>query len=110
MIEWLAGLFEGEGSISKRGELVIGMTNEQVVRRAHTVSGVGTVTGPYWVKGKSTKPWWRWAVYKQADVQALGEKLYPHLSDERQAKLREISRSVTLKSWNATATEPTGNT
>ena len=99
---WAAGLFEGEGSLSRnpqegrRGRakwvLAVGMTDQDVVERFHAaVGGLGAVRGPYVSRkdGVLHKPTWQWSCAKRAHVYALAAALYPNLGERRQAKFRE---------------------
>lgn len=91
-LSWLAGLVEGEGSITlRRGkepcvELV--MVDEDVVRRAQAVAGVGVVYGGRVLP--SGKRAWRWAVRKVEHAAGIIMTLYPLLGERRQARAREV--------------------
>lgn len=99
-LAWLAGLIEGEGAFTTNNgghnpRIVMSMTDEDVVRRAHVVSGVGRVGGPYQQKNnRSTttvwKPTWRWDVSKTEDALDLMELLYPLMGERRQQKIDEL--------------------
>lgn len=93
-VVWAAGLFEGEGSVfwansSRRAEMRLASTDEDVVRRFHEVVGVGSVGGPY-MAAKSTKPFWNWVCAGYHHVQAVGAAFWPFLGERRQAKVREV--------------------
>lgn len=112
---WLAGLFEGEGTILAHpgtGEawwlrLAIEMTDEDVVKRAASVAGCGSVNGPYSRKtrnfvGKTTfKPTYCWSVTRGQDVVDLVERLLPYLGDRR---TRQVRQAVTQ--WELTRSTP----
>lgn len=98
-IAWLAGLFEGEGSISRKRKpakgctrtpwvLQMQMTDEDIVRRAHAVAGAGNVTGPYMPK-RARKETWTWSVTKRSEVYFVLCMLYPWFGHRRKAKARE---------------------
>ena len=73
-LAWLAGIFEGEGSLHWTSPqpqqasgrhpggqslvLSIGMTDEDVLQSFHRIAGVGTIYGPYSPKPPSTKIKW----------------------------------------------------
>lgn len=87
-LAWAAGLFEGEGSFSTRrksrdrGLLArMQMTDEDVVRRFHSIIRVGNVTGPYFAKGK--KPIWIWQVGSFEGVQHVVASLWEWLQSRR---------------------------
>jgi hypothetical protein len=103
-LAWLAGLLEGEGYFgigvrkataknrqlrdSKTPRITLTMTDEDVVRRAHALAGVGKVYGPY-ARGE-WKPQWSWMVANRKDALPLMEKLRPHMGQRRAAKIAEI--------------------
>lgn len=91
---WLAGLYEGEGTLvgpSDRGSwaLAITMVDEDVVRRAHHVAGVGTVTSVR----RSKATWsdqWRFRACSHSDIAMLLERLLPQLGARRRARAEEF--------------------
>lgn len=87
---WLAGLLEGEGCFhlerARRPRMAMQMTDEDVVRRAHEVSGVGTVKGPYFPSA-GNKPAWRWLVSRHEDVRWLLTAIRPYMGERRRAKI-----------------------
>lgn len=96
---WVAGIVEGEGSISwvgKQGVRVkVAMTDEDVVRRLLTYTGVGTVGGPY---DGTNKPRWSWYVGAKEDVWWLLMALLPWFGERRTARAIEaIERAATPK-------------
>lgn len=84
---WLAGLFEGEGCLHRRKdnggyELVIAMTDRDVVDRLPDLTGYGTVRfirrpEPHW----SDK--WRWRVGKRDHIAELLTAMLPYLGCRR---------------------------
>lgn len=108
-LAWLAGILEGEGTFRLHQErqpcVTVAMTDEDVIRRAHEVAGVGNVRGPYTPKGK--KPFWVWTVAKSCDAYALSVAVYPWLCSRRRAKIREIIRGWTA--WEQTNPMPGRN-
>jgi len=66
---WAAGLFEGEGSVCwlnmsttnqrRVPNLGLSTTDEDVIRRFHSIVGVGFVYGPYSNSGVGDKPYWQ---------------------------------------------------
>ena len=98
-VAWLAGLFEGEGtcsgSIDKRTlrtywHLSIRMTDEDVVRRCHEVTGLGRFgmagNKPF---ARATKPLFKWGVTSRLELAQLIPLLLPHLGVRRTEKLSE---------------------
>jgi len=103
-LAWLAGLWEGEGCASaenplQRGRrygpylrLTLGMVDEDVVRAAQSVAGVGIVklrprANPRW------QPVWLWVTGNQGDATALLLRLYPYLGERRREKARGLLTS-----------------
>lgn len=98
---WLAGLLEGEGHIGvfeKRSttgrmyptlRLQLNMTDEDVVRRAHTVAGVGGVRGPLTPSQENRKPVWSWTVYRRDDVVQVLGLIRPWMGQRRGDRIDE---------------------
>lgn len=110
-LAWVAGIVEGEGCFSmdtrqarKKGGKVyinirVAMVDEDVVRKLHKISGVGTVLGPILSPSRAEhnyQPLYIWAVQKQKDAAALMMTLYPLMGIRRQAKITEC-----LAAWRA---------
>jgi hypothetical protein len=102
MIEWAAGLFEGEGSIvlatsgKKRkdgtrattGRLTIGMTDLDVLERFHAaVGGRGSLNGPY-DRGEN-KPIYYWCAQWKVGRE-VAAMLRPHLCERRTKRMNEV--------------------
>lgn len=98
-LAWLAGLFEGEGSIvpirdkrrphlGARWALHLNMADVDVVKRAHELAGVGT----FHVKKRGRTHWktqFMWCVHKREHVYALLVAIWPWLGERRRARARE---------------------
>ena len=111
-LAWVSGLVEGEGCFTRTSSTAhptsttgkkypkvifqLNMTDEDVVKEAAAVMGVGTVhdhkPGP-----RSVKMQWRWSVSAQAEVAWLMIQLYPMLGQRRSAKIDELWREI--PSW-----------
>jgi hypothetical protein len=108
---WVAGVLEREGSfgLNRRtaGRTAAGkklyiqlrvqchMTDEDVILRLAEWTGMGHVEGPYqWTSGR--KPYWRFAVNRKAEAEALMRELYPLLSMRRRAQIAEAFLAVSL--------------
>ena len=93
-IVWAAGLFEGEGCIHFKPDrpnqrvLAIAMTDKDVMDRFVDVVGYGNLKGPHWAK-LSTKPLWRWQLYKRTEVLRILKMLLPHFGKRRSQKAIE---------------------
>ena len=92
-IVWAAGLFEGEGCIYIHPtkiyvQLIIVMTDLDVMERYVDVVGHGNLNGPFW-SNKSTKPYWRTTVSKSSEVQRILKMFLPHFGKRRSDKAIE---------------------
>jgi hypothetical protein len=88
---WLAGIFEGEGCIEFHHKnstaITISMTDEDVVRRAAEIAGVGSVMELTARRGH--KVCWRWRVQQADLVQAVIDQIEPYLGKRRWARVQE---------------------
>jgi hypothetical protein len=88
-VGWLAGIFEGEGYCGLKGHsgftVQITMTDLDIVDRIQSVSGVGTVRGPF---DRGNKPYKTWTVGSQDGVAFL-EAILPWLGERRSERARE---------------------
>lgn len=95
-LAWLVGLFEGEGYVGLthqgRPALALGMTDEDIVRKAHAIAGMGTVR-PSPSKLPSAKLMWYWRVGRCDDAAALIELMLPHLGKRRGARAQQALES-----------------
>jgi hypothetical protein len=87
-IAWMAGLFEGEGSIyfdksNKQWRMKLKMTDEDVVNRFHKYSGCGKV---YYEPNKNFKPAWNWVLFRQKEVKDFLIQLLPYFGERRACK------------------------
>jgi len=101
---WLAGLFDGEGSLidSKRSgnqsgfclRFQICMCNEEIIRRVQTIIGTGNIT--YW-KPKNPKhsESWRFHVHGMNAVHVL-EQIFPWLIVKRELAEMWILQYITV--------------
>lgn len=83
---WLAGLYEGEGSLHRVGpngwRLAIVMQDEDIIRRAHALADAGKVVP----EGR----YWRWNVGRRGELAELVPLLLPYLGERRTARAREF--------------------
>lgn len=92
-IGWLAGIIEGEGSIRVRSnnsnvEIVVKMTDEDVVRRLQQVTGVGSILGPF-KRDAIRKPQWTWSCSNRRDVARVLLAIYPLMGVRRKARIAQ---------------------
>lgn len=91
-VGWVAGLFEGEGSIVFTGKnsvaVAVFMTDEDVLQKLHVVSGAGTLRGPYsWGNRPTHKPIWKWTISKGEEADEFLRAIRPHMGQRRQARI-----------------------
>lgn len=91
-IAWLAGFFEGEGSVGiyerKSGAgcfvcLKISQQNSESLVKCYDITKMGNVQGPYKTKTGSIM---FWSVSKMGDVYKIIKLIYPWLSERRQTQ------------------------
>jgi hypothetical protein len=87
-IAWLAGIIEGEGTFGRKGhpagQVRVQMTDEDVIDRLHSLTGVGAVHS----RGKPAehcRPVWEWSVIRRGNVLALHQLIAPLLLSRRRA-------------------------
>jgi hypothetical protein len=107
-IEWAAGLFEGEGSItcnkiSKRKNSIrvtvqLTTCDKDVLERFVDIIGKGKLMGPYTGQRENNKEKYVWYVQNQADCLYVIGQLYPHLGQRRKEKADEMI-SMILERW-----------
>ena|SRR2546428_277257 len=97
-IVWLAGYFEGEGSISltqyeHRAHYILSITScdKDTLERVRDIIGFGNFSGPYKRKNKDNKPYWQFQMSKKYQVLPILWAIYPWLGERRKAKVREVS-------------------
>lgn len=111
-LAWAAGIFEGEGSITKAHRyhpnswairLSVGNTDLQMLRVFHAVlSGLGYVNGP--LTAGRQKPLWTWQTNKFEHVQAVMAMFWYWLSPRRRTTYSVLAkdyhnRNVDPKFW-----------
>lgn len=90
---WLAGLIEGEGCLYQgtangrpRFELSVSMVDEDVIRRAHEVSGVGYVAFYDRANVPNASDQWKWRVGKRDEIRAVVDAVLPLMGNRRATK------------------------
>lgn len=107
-IEWAAGLFEGEGSVSiykianrsnsYRTIISLRSCDKDVLEKFCSIVGVGKVLGPYQNKNKNRKDWYDWAVQNYRDCLFVLGQLYPFLGSRRKNKVDEFIE-ISMERW-----------
>lgn len=92
LVAWAAGVFEGEGSISFVGktaiQLVVGMTDEDVVRKLAAVFDVGYVRVELReIKGNGHLDLFRWEVGQRDDVRGILLAILPWMGSRRRERI-----------------------
>jgi hypothetical protein len=102
-IAWAAGLFEGEGCISRnessgsrpRWCVILVSSDRDVIDRFHGVVGMGTVRSR---KTHTTpehyKKQWIWRTTKRAEVESLLKTLIPYFGKRRSIKANEALSEI----------------
>lgn len=90
-IAWAAGLFEGEGCMTRSGSqkvLRLASTDEDIVRRFWEIVAVGKVYGPY-EQRPPRKPFWVWVAAGLDALLAL-RLMISWLGVRRKKRAREL--------------------
>lgn len=94
-IAWVAGIIEGEGTILVPGggqypSVRVAMTDEDVVRRLHSITGLGRVV-PRKKGQPHFKPQWQWHVCSRREVARLLCAVAPLMGSRRTARIAEAA-------------------
>jgi len=90
-LAWAAGLFDGEGStsIARRGvRLAVKQHEPTVLLKFQDAVGLGTVYGPYAIKGREGFFEWSFVVTRFEHVQAVVAMLWPWLGPVKRYQAR----------------------
>ncbi len=94
---WLAGIYEGEGSLTRNGkrdghgmQLTVTMEDKDIIDRLATVAGRGTVCGPYKRDNPNWSDMWRWAVRRREDVLYVVNGMWDQLGQRRKAQIDAV--------------------
>ena len=100
-VAWVAGILEGEGCWSKRSQgrgdgwdVVVAMSDEDVVYRLQSVTGIGRVNKERSQQGR--KDMWDWSVCRKEHREWLTDLVYPWMGSRRKAKIDEL-RAIGVK-------------
>lgn len=99
---WLTGLFEGEGSLTRNGDVKTGhamslsitMKDEDIIRRAALVSDVGRVQGPYRRNNPKWSDMWRWSVYRKEDILFVLNTMWEFLGIRRKEQITRVLKAA----------------
>lgn len=91
---WLAGMFEGEGTIFARGsatQVSINSTDKDIIERLHKVTGIGNVHFiNYTKKNPEWKDQWRWLISRKDDSRDFLYAIYLLLGQRRRARIDDF--------------------
>lgn len=94
---WVAGLFEGEGSISFKATstvtLGLSSTDEDVITKLQSIVG-GTIY--HYTNRPERKPVWTWYLGERDKVAELLTAMLPHLGSRRSAKAQDALERLRL--------------
>lgn len=91
-IAWAAGLFEGEGCITKDSRsnlprIELAMSDKDVVEKFISIVGYGTLKSKdFSCYQPQYKVQWRWAIQKASEVNRILTMFLPYLSERRAYK------------------------
>jgi hypothetical protein len=105
-IEWAAGFFEGEGSISwsaRSMSLDVAQVDLQPLEWFAKAVGLGRITGPYSSPAQQTQDWqpkYFWRCRKKNEVLKTMDLLLPYLSNRRIAQWEKLhARWIDRSQW-----------
>ena len=97
-VAWAAGLFEGEGCITRNlshgksyRKLSMNMTDKDVMQKFVDIIGYGNLNGPYYYSGDRAhcKPRWQWEIGRKGEVLRALKLLLPYFGERRAEKATE---------------------
>ena len=97
-LQWIAGLLEGEGCFTKRGNpgtiysritVMCQMTDADVLHRLCLLAECGKVRGPYKNGPRGRLPRYMWQVLGHKAYKLMC-KLYPYMCSRRQKRINEL--------------------
>lgn len=96
-VAWLAGLFEGEGSVGiydGKARMTIRMTDRDVIERVHGFFPYNSiqVVNPKPVRAEYNQPktQYAWRLSRREHITTVLELILPFLGERRSAKAREV--------------------
>lgn len=94
-IDWAAGLFEGEGCLTKHKNtwhMKIKMTDLDVLQDFFDIVRCGYLSGPYHPPSlpANHKDYYQWGVRQKQDIFNLVAEFYPLMGERRRAKFDEF--------------------
>ena len=93
-IEWFAGLFEGEGTIYRNDKrrilsMSIKMVDEDIVKVAHKVAGVGAVFTRLPDNNPNHKRIYDWRTSKRNEILEIAQKILPYMGKRRTEQIKK---------------------
>jgi hypothetical protein len=111
-VAWLAGILEGEGSFLSGASIgiTVAMTDQDVIQRLQSLTGVGRIHKVGRQKAHH-KDAWVWAVRRRTHIRLLIDAVLPWLGQRRSvAALKVLDRIAALPRFTTVAgvgVEPT---
>lgn len=101
-IAWVAGVLEGEGSFITGANLVISvtMTDQDVIERLASLTGVGRIHVNGSPKRDHYKPAYQWHVKRIAHVRQLALAVMPWLGERRAAAATRLLNALPQQGSN----------
>lgn len=91
-VEWAAGLFEGEGTITftARGRVALALasTDKDIVDEFQRIVG-GKVYGPYIPRTDNSKPYYQWHDTGEDNINEVLDMISPYLLTRRTSRVEE---------------------
>lgn len=94
-IEWFAGLFEGEGSIYRNDKsriltMTIKMIDEDTIKNAQKVIGVGKVFTRMPDKNPNHRRIWDWRISTRNEIIDVANKILPYMGMRRTIQIKKV--------------------
>lgn len=105
---WLAGLFEGEGCLTRHNSgwsMKVCMTDADVIQRVQDVTECGTFLALANRRG-NRKPTYRWTISNREQIKSLVDQMLPLMGERRSARMREF---LGWYEWRVATPKRTGN-
>lgn len=94
---WMAGLFEGEGTVSivdskRNGQpyarVALGMTDLDVIEKLYKISGIGGVEHRK-IRPNRTKRMYYWRLNKREEIKLFLSSIKPYMGERRSLRIQE---------------------
>jgi len=86
-------------------QLTVTMKDLDVIRKAHRISGVGSVDGPYDRGNPNWAPMWRWSVRRKEDVLFVLKGMFDNLGERRKGQIAKVLKNAGMSLADIDATD-----